>query len=156
MSKRAKGVLIAIIVLFCVVDICTQVIVWLEYDFPFPTTTVVITDQDTYIAEKVREIFDIDYNMERISYRQGFPDGYHLEIYDSNGELHKEFRDVIHMDEVDTYFREHADMSVSDRVLIVQLIIEATVIGIYVWFFRKRRDEKEPGNAICKSESNGR
>ena len=47
------------------------------------TTTIEVINQSEYIVAKVKKHFNINYEITKIQYSLGFPDGYGLEIYDS-------------------------------------------------------------------------
>ncbi len=47
------------------------------------TTTIEVINQSEDIVAKVKEHFNINYEITKIQYSLGFPDGYGLEIYDS-------------------------------------------------------------------------
>ena len=92
-------------ILFIVIDVYT---LWLMApDFLFPKRSIYVTNQDDYIVESVKEYFHIDYDVSKIVYQQGFPDGYSLDIYDAVGEKHEEFDDtfnVVESDKIQQYF----------------------------------------------------
>ena len=73
-----KAVFILMSILFIVIDVYT---LWLmSPDFFFPKRSIYVTNQDDYIVESVKEYFHIDYDVSKIVYQQGFPDGYSLDI----------------------------------------------------------------------------
>lgn len=69
-----KAVFILMLILFIVIDVYT---LWLmSPDFLFPKRSIYVTNQDDYIVESVKEYFHIEYDVSKIVYQQGFPDGY--------------------------------------------------------------------------------
>ena len=72
-----KAVFILMAILFIVIDVYT---LWLMApDFLFPKRSIYVTNQDDYIVESIKEYFHIEYDVSKIVYQQGFPDGYSLD-----------------------------------------------------------------------------
>ena len=105
-------------------------------DFLFPKRSIYVTNQDDYIVESVKEYFHIDYNVSKIVYQQGFPDGYSLDIYDVVGEKHEEFNDTFNVaesDKIQQYFLNlQPDTPKYLRLFAVELIIEFFVIAVVI------------------------
>lgn len=78
-----KFLFIIMLVCFVVIDGYTALLVL--GDLIIPTTTIEVTNQSEDIVAKVKEQFNINYEIKKIEYSRGFPDGYELEIYDSVG-----------------------------------------------------------------------
>ena len=121
-------------ILFIVIDVYT---LWLmSPDFLFPKRSIYVTNQDDYIVESVKEYFHIDYNVSKIVYQQGFPDGYSLDIYDVVGEKHEEFNDTFNVaesDKIQQYFLNlQPDTPKYLRLFAVELIIEFFVIAVVI------------------------
>ena len=121
-------------ILFIVIDVYT---LWLmSPDFLFPKRSIYVTNQDDYIVESVKEYFHIDYNVSKIVYQQGFPDGYSLDIYDVVGEKHEEFNDTFNVaesDKIQQYFLNlQPDTPKYLRLFAVELIIELFVIAVVI------------------------
>ena len=96
------------------------------------------------IAERVKAYFSIQYEISKIVYRQGFPDGYYLDVYDVGGEKHEEFDDTFNVPESDTiqeYFRNlKPDTPKYLRLFEAGLIVEIlTVMVISIVNLRKKR-----------------
>ena len=88
--------------------------------------------------------FSIQYEISKIVYRQGFPDGYYLDVYDVGGEKHEEFDDTFNVPESDTiqeYFRNlKPDTPKYLRLFEAELIVEnLTVMVISIVNLRKKR-----------------
>lgn len=66
---------------FVVIDGYTALLVL--GDLITTTTTIEVINQSEDIVAKVKEHFNINYEITKIQYSLGFPDGYGLEIYDS-------------------------------------------------------------------------
>ena len=95
-----KVVFIVMLILFMVIDTYTLYLV--SPDLLFPHKSIYVTNQDDDIAEKVKAYFSIQYEISKIVYRQGFPDGYYLDVYDVGGEKHEEFDDTFNVPGSDT------------------------------------------------------
>lgn len=65
---------------FVVIDGYTALLVL--GDLITTTTTIEVINQSEDIVAKVKEHFNINYEITKIQYSLGFPDGYGLEIYD--------------------------------------------------------------------------
>ena len=129
-----KAVFILMSILFIVIDVYT---LWLmSPDFLFPKRSIYVTNQDDYIVESVKEYFHIDYNVSKIVYQQGFPDGYSLDIYDVVGEKHEEFNDTFNVaesDKIQQYFLNlQPDTPKYLRLFAVELIIEFFAIAVVI------------------------
>ena len=121
-------------ILFIVIDVYT---LWLmSPDFLFPKRSIYVTNQDDYIVESVKEYFYIDYDVSKIVYQQGFPDGYYLDIYDSVGEKHEEFDDTFNVaesDKIQQYFLNlKPDTPKYLRLFMAELIIEFFAIAVVI------------------------
>ena len=129
-----KAVFILMSILFIVIDVYT---LWLmSPDFLFPKRSIYVTNQDDYIVESVKEYFHIDYNVSKIVYQQGFPDGYSLDIYDVVGEKHEEFNDTFNVaesDKIQQYFLNlKPDTPKYLRLFTAELIIEFFAIAVVI------------------------
>ena len=129
-----KAVFILMSILFIVIDVYT---LWLmSPDFLFPKRSIYVTNQDDYIVESVKEYFHIEYDVSKIVYQQGFPDGYYLDIYDSVGEKHEEFDDTFNVaesDKIQQYFLNlKPDTPKYLRLFMAELIIEFFVIAVVI------------------------
>ena len=137
-----KAVFILMSILFIVIDVYT---LWLmSPDFLFPKRSIYVTNQDDYIVESVKEYFHIEYDVSKIVYQQGFPDGYYLDIYDSVGEKHEEFDDTFNVaesDKIQQYFLNlKPDTPKYLRLFTAELIIEFFVIAVvFIANIRKNR-----------------
>lgn len=129
-----KAVFILMLILFMVIDVYT---LWLmSPDFLFPKRSVYVTNQDDYIVESVKEYFHIEYDVSKIVYQQGFPDGYYLDIYDTVGEKHEEFDDTFNVAESDKiqqfFLNLKPDTSKYLRLFTAELIIEFFAIAVVI------------------------
>ena len=129
-----KAVFILMLILFIVIDVYT---LWLMApDFLFPKRSIYVTNQDDYIVESVKDYFHIEYDVSKIVYQQGFPDGYYLDIYDSVGEKHEEFDDTFNVaesDKIQQYFLNlKPDTPKYLRLFMAELIIEFFAIAVVI------------------------
>ena len=129
-----KAVFILMSILFIVIDVYT---LWLMApDFLFPKRSIYVTNQDDYIVESVKEYFHIDYDISKIVYQQGFPDGYSLDRYDAVGEKHEEFDDTFNVaesDKIQQYFLNlKPDTPKYLRLFTAELIIEFFAIAVVI------------------------
>lgn len=94
------------------------------------TTTIEVINQSEDIVAKVKEHFNINYEITKIQYSLGFPDGYGLEIYDSGGAKEHFFEDDGFEDsEIDAYFQKlNIDTPKYLKVLIIEIILEFLLI----------------------------
>ena len=129
-----KVAFIVMLILFIVIDVYT---LWLmSPDFLLPKRSIYVTNQDDYIVERVKEYFRIEYDISKIVYQQGFPDGYSLDIYDVAGEKHEEFDDTFNVaesDKIQQYFLNlKPDTPKYLRLFTAELIIEFFVIAVII------------------------
>ena len=106
------------------------------------TTTIEVINQSEDIVAKVKEHFNINYEITKIQYSLGFPDGYGLEIYDSRVVKEHFFEDDGFEDsEIDTYFQKlNIDTPKYLKVLIIENILG--IILIIVIIRRNRINER--------------
>ena len=121
-------------ILFIVIDVYT---LWLMApDFLFPKRSIYVTNQDDYIVESVKDYFHIEYDVSKIVYQQGFPDGYYLDIYDSVGEKHEEFDDTFNVAESDKiqqfFLNLKPDTPKYLRLFTAELIMEFFSIAVVI------------------------
>lgn len=129
-----KAVFILMAILFIVIDVYT---LWLMApDFLFPKRSIYVTNQDDYIVESIKEYFHIEYDVSKIVYQQGFPDGYSLDIYDAVGEKHEEFDDTFNVaesDKIQQYFLNlKPDTPKYLRLFTAELIIEFFAFAVVI------------------------
>ena len=106
------------------------------------TTTIEVINQSEDIVAKVKEHFNINYEITKIQYSLGFTDGYGLEIYDSRVVKEHFFEDDGFEDsEIDTYFQKlNIDTPKYLKVLIIENILG--IILIIVIIRRNRSNEQ--------------
>ena len=131
-----KILFIIMLIFFIVIDGYTAFLVF--DDSIIPTTTIEVTHQSEDIVVMVKEYFRIEYDIRKIVYQQGFPDGYSLYIYDVNGDKHEEFDDTFNVaesDKIQQYFMNlKPDSPKYLRLFEAELIIEFFVIAVMILF----------------------
>ena len=137
-----KAVFILMLILFIVIDVYNLCL--MSPDFLFPKRSIYVTNQDDYIVESVKEYFHIEYDVSKIVYQQGFPDGYFLDIYDTVGEKHEEFDDTFNVAESDKiqqfFLNLEPDTYKYLRLFTAELIIEFfAIVVVIIANIRKNR-----------------
>lgn len=145
-----KVAFILMLILFIVIDVYT---LWLiSPDILFPRRSIYVTNQDDYIVERVKEYFRIEYDISKIVYQQGFPDGYSLDIYDVTGEKHEEFDDTFNVDESDKIQQYFLNLKQDSpkylRLFEAELIIEFCVIAVIIIANIRKNQRKHLGNCL--------
>lgn len=104
--------------------------------------TILIDNQEEYIVKEIKEHFNIDYEITKVTFWAGFPDGYLMDIY--NGDSYKNvFEDNHETSEIYNYFQNiEKDKSKYENYLIIEMIIELVVItGIIIFIPKRRKNE---------------
>lgn len=100
--------------------------------------------------ESVKEYFHIEYDISKIVYQQGFPDGYSLDIYDVAGEKHEEFDDTFNVAESDKIQQYFWNLKIDTpkylRLFEAELIIEFFVIAVIIIANIRKNRRKYLGN----------
>ena len=136
-----KVAFIVMLILFMVIETYTLYLV--SRDLLFPHKSIYVTNQDDDIAEKVKAYFSIQYEISKIVYRQGFPDGYYLDVYDVGGEKHEEFDDTFNVpesDKIQQYFWNlKPDTPKYLRLFEGELTVEFLFITVIITHLSKKR-----------------
>lgn len=124
-----KWIIIFVIVIFIIIDLYTVFLTFLDYLAEYKT--IKISNQNSYISKEIKEHFDIDYDIKKVKFYSGIPDGYYLDIYDLQNECHHEFEDNHENSEIYDYFKNiKADTPIHLKYLIIEIMIELIIIGI--------------------------
>ncbi len=124
-----KWIIIFVIVIFIIIDLYTVFLTFLDYLAEYKT--IKISNQNSYISKEIKEHFDIDYDIKKVKFYSGFPDGYYLDIYDLQNECHHKFEDNHEDSEIYDYFKNiKADIPMHLKYLIIEIMIELIIIGI--------------------------
>lgn len=95
-----KIVLILEIIIFLMVFLYTGFLALVDTTY----TTIKVESQNEYIVKEIKEHFKIDYDIAKIKFYTGIPDGYYLNIYDMQNECNREFEDRHEDSEIYAYF----------------------------------------------------
>ena len=124
-----KWIIIFVIVIFIIIDLYTVFLTFLDYLAEYKT--IKISNQNSYISKEIKEHFDIDYDIKKVKFYSGFPDGYYLDIYDLQNECHHKFEDNHEDSEIYDYFKNiKDDIPMHLKYLIIEIMIELIIIGI--------------------------
>ena len=125
MKKRV--LLVFIVLVFILLDLFTGFLVFI--DILKDLRTIKVESQGEVIIQEIKEHFNIDYNITKVTFQSGIPDGYYLMIYDENNNVKKVFEDNHGDSEIYDYFRnEKADIPKHLKYLIIELVIEFIII----------------------------
>ena len=133
-NMETKELKFMLIIVFLIVDIFLIFIIFSI--FMNGNRTIKVTDQNFYIVQKIKEEFNIDYDIKEITFRTSFPDGYWLDIFDNNNQAKTVF-DNDHGDSLiyDYFMNIKRDVSMYVGFFIILILIEALI-------FNKIKDEK--------------
>lgn len=124
-----KMLIIFIIIISIMIDIYTSFLIFL--DCLKGNKTIEIINQDSYISKEIKKHFNINYDIKKVTFYPGIPDGYYLDIYDSQNECHHKFEDNHEDSQIYDYFRIiKEDKPTHLKYLIFEILIELTIIGI--------------------------
>lgn len=132
-----KVILIIVIIISIIINLYTGFNLFVD-NF-IGKKTIFIDNQEEYIVKEIKEHFNIDYEITKVIFWAGFPDGYLMDIY--NGDSYKNvFEDNHETSEIYNYFQGvEKDRSKYEKYLIIQLIIELVFITGIIFFIPKRR-----------------
>lgn len=129
MKKRV--LLVFIILVFILLDLFTGFLVFI--DILKELKTIKIESQGEIIVQEIKEHFNIDYNITKVTFQSGIPDGYYLMIYDENNNMKKVFEDEHEGSEIYHYFDDvKADIPEHLKYLIIELIFEFVIIRVLI------------------------
>lgn len=77
--------LVFIILVFILLDLFTGFLVFI--DILKDLKTIKVESQGEVIVQDIKEHFNIDYNITKVTFQSGIPDGYYLMIYDENNNM---------------------------------------------------------------------
>lgn len=125
---KSKIFVILLILIFLVINLCTAFLTFLDY--LAERKTITISNQNDYIVQEIKEHFNIDYNIRKITFWGGIPDGYYLNIYNSMYQVEKVFEDNHEDSEIYDYFRnEKADIPKHLIYLLIEIFVEIIIIN---------------------------
>ena len=127
MKKRV--LLVIIILFFILLDLFTGFLVFI--DILKELKTIKIESQGEIIVQEIKEHFNINYNITKVTFQSGIPDGYYLMIYDENNNVEEVFEDNHEDSDIYHYFYDvKADIPKHLKYLIIELAIEFIIIRV--------------------------
>ena len=124
---KEKILLIALILIFLIINLYTGFLTFLDYIAEYKT--IKIENQDDYIIKEIKEHFDINYDIKKVTFWGGIPDGYYLKIYNNLNQVQTVFEDNHEDSEIYDYFKNvKADIPIHLFYLIIEIIIEIIIV----------------------------
>lgn len=124
---KEKILLIVLILIFLTINLYTGFLTFLDYIAEYKT--IKIENQNDYITKEIKEHFNIDYDIKKVTFWGGIPDGYYLKIYNNMNQVQTVFEDNHEDSEIYDYFRDiKADIPSHLFYLIIEIIIEIIII----------------------------
>ena len=124
---KKKIILAILILIFLAIDLYTSFLTFLDYIAEYKT--IRIENQNEYIVKEIKEHFNINYDIKKITFWAGIPDGYYLKIYNKNNQIQEKFEDNHEDSEIFDYFRNiKADIPLHLLYLVIEIIIEIIII----------------------------
>ena len=124
---KSKLFMILLIFIFLIINLYTAFLTFL--DFLAERKTIIIHNQNDYIVQEIKEHFDINYDIRKITFWTGIPDGYYLNIYNNIYQVERVFDDNHEDSKICDYFRnEKPDIPKHLPYLITEIFIEIIII----------------------------
>lgn len=124
---KSKVFMTLIILIFLVINLYTAFLTFIDY--LAERKTIIINNQNDYIVQEIKEHFNINYDIKKVTFWTGIPDGYYLNIYNNIYQVERVFEDNREDSKICDYFRnERADMPKHLPLLIFEIIIEVIII----------------------------
>ena len=135
---KKKILYVILIVIFVWVDLYTAFLAFIGYVAGYKT--IKTENQEAYIVKEIKEHFKIDYNINKVRFLAGIPDGYYLDIYNAENQVERVFEDNHENSEIYDYFRNvKADMPQHLIYLIIEILLELLVIFIIEILYKKNK-----------------
>lgn len=136
--------LVCIIVISIIIDLFISIFVFIDYFMEYKT--IKISNQDSYISKEIKEHFNIDYDIKKVKFYGGIPDGYYLDVYGYNQKNQNYFEDNHEDSIIYDYFKVlKADVPKHLKYLILAMLIEIITI---VMVCRKNDDIQNEDNSL--------
>lgn len=124
-----KIIYIILIITFILVDLWISFLTFIDYLAEYKT--IKISNQETYIVQEIKEHFKINYDIEKVTFYSGIPDGYYLDIYNKDNQIEGVFEDNHEESEIYDYFKDvKADIPKHLKYLITAIFIEIIILII--------------------------
>lgn len=135
-----KFLYVIMIILFVVIDLYTAFLAFLDYLAEYKT--IKTNNQESYIVKEIKEHFKIDYDIKKVRFLAGIPDGYYLDIYNEENQVQRVFADNHEESDIFYYFRNvKADIPQHLIYLVIEIILEGIVIVI-IQISKKKKKQK--------------
>lgn len=124
---KSKLFMILLIFIFLIINLYTAFLTFL--DFLAERKTIIVHNQNDYIVQEIKEHFDINYDIRKITFWTGIPDGYYLNIYNNIYQVERVFDDNHEDSKICDYFRnKKPDIPKHLPYLIIEIFIEIIII----------------------------
>ena len=135
---KKKILYVILIIIFVLVDLYTAFLAFIDYLAEYKTINT--DNQEAYIVKEIKEHFKIDYNINKVRFLAGIPDGYYLDIYNEENQEERVFEDNHEDSEIYNYFRNvKADMPQHLIYLIIEILLELLLIFIIEILYKKNK-----------------
>ena len=125
---KSKACIILMILIFLIINLYTAFLTFI--DFLVERKTILINNQNNSIVQEIKEHFNIGYDIRKVIFWAGIPDGYYLNIYNDMYQVERVFEDNHEDSEIYDYFRdERADIPRHLLYLIIEIFIEIIIIN---------------------------
>ena len=139
---KKKSLYVILITLFILVDLYIAFLAFIDYLAGYKT--IEIDNQESYIVKEIKEHFKIEYDIKKVRFLAGIPDGYYLDIYNKENQVQRVFEDNHEESNIYDYFRNvKEDVPQHLIYLTVAIIFELIVIYIVELIYRKKTIKKE-------------
>ena len=124
-----KIMYIILITIFILLDLWISFLTFVDYLAGYKI--IKISNQETYIVQEIKEHFKINYDIEKVIFYSGIPDGYYLDIYNKDNQIEGVFEDNHEESEIYDYFKDvKADIPKHLKYLITAIFIEIIILVI--------------------------
>lgn len=125
---KSKIFIIFMTLIFLVINLYTAFLTLIDYLAEYKT--IIINSQNDFIVQEIKEHFNIGYNIRKVTFWTGIPDGYYLNIYNDMYQVERVFEDNHEDSEICDYFRnERADIPKHLYYLIIEIFVEIIIIN---------------------------
>lgn len=128
-GMNRKWLIVIIVFIFIIIDLYTSFLLFLDYLAEY--RTIENLDKNSYIVKEIKEHFNINYDIKKVRFRQGFPDGYYLDIYDFQNKCYSKFEDIHEDSKIYEYFKNiKPNTPIYLKYLIFEIVVELIIIII--------------------------
>lgn len=135
MKKRT--IYIILIILFILLDLYIAFLTFLDYLAEYKT--IEIYNQESNIVKEIKEHFNINYDIKKVRFKSGMPDGYYLDIYNEKNQVQSVFEDNHEDSNIFDYFKNmKPDTPKHLKYIIVEILFELIIIFIIEEIYQKK------------------